>query len=316
MFDLNKIRKEIHKNIESANETVLAGVRGQLLWLSKTQSNLRNSAICWALKAQEGTLEKFRDIYSESTLESDTELVALARNLFENIIWLKLFNKDADYGLVFYHHLLNDQLKSQQQVIEKNIGEIKLFKELAEEDTMDLGPFSELMNKTNASEEELNQAREYLSNQGARVDEKARNAFSIYAEAAKVNGYSYQAHIIETIVIPEHEKRISVLNEHLEELNNSHSKAELSKLKKLGASSWNWYEKAQIVKMKDHYHFLYAFTSRSLHCTAMSTITPKILDDKERYLLLDYIYITSSNCYDEIRKFSYSGKVDLAYVEL
>jgi len=316
MFDLNKIRKEIHENIESKNEIVLAGVQGQLLWLSKTQSNFRNSAICWTLKAQEGTLEKFRDIYSESKLESDTELVALARNLFENIIWLKLFNEDADYGLVFYHHLLSEQLKSQQQVIEKNIGEIKLFKELAEEDKIDFGPYTELMNKTSASEEELNQAREYLSNQGARVDEKARNAFSIYGESAKVNGYSYQAHIIETIVIPEHEKRISVLNAHLEELNNSHSEAELSKLKKLGVSNWNWYAKAQIVKMKDHYHFLYAFTSRSLHCTAMSTITPKILDDKERYLLLDYIYITSSNCYDEIEKFSYPGKVDLAYVEL
>lgn len=317
MFDLDKLRKEIHENIDSKNELVLAKVRGQLHWLSHTDKTHQNSEITWTLKAQEGTLEKFRDIYSTSKLESDTELVALARNLFENIIWLKLFNKDHGYGLVFYYQLLNEQLKSQEQVIEKALGEIKLFKELAEEDTLDLGPYSHLMSQNSASEEELEKAREYLSNRGAMVDSKARNAFSIYAASAKHNGYSYQAHLIKTKVIPHHEERISVLRKNVDDLKKSHSEADLSKLKELGVSArWNWCDKAKSVGMADHYYFLYAFTSRSLHCTAMNIITPKVLDDSERHLLLDYICITSNNCYDEIEKFSYPGKVNLAYVDI
>lgn len=317
MFDLEKLRKEIHENIGSRNELVLAKVRGQLHWLSHTDKTHQNSEITWTLKAQEGTLEKFRDIYSKSKLESDTELVALARNLFENIIWLKLFNKDHGYGLVFYYQLLNEQLKSQEQVIEKARSEIELFKDLAEEDKVDLGPYSHLMNQSSASEEELEKAREYLSNRSAIVDSKARNAFSIYAASAKHNGYSYQAHLIETKVIPHHEQRISVLRKHLDDLKKSHSEADLSKLKELGLSTrWNWCDKAKSVGMADHYYFLYAFTSRSLHCTAMNIITPKSLDDSERHLLLDYIFITSNNCYDEIEKFDYLGKVNLAYVDI
>ncbi|VVQ38480.1 hypothetical protein PS943_05924 [Pseudomonas fluorescens] len=317
MFNLDKLRKEIHEKIDLRNELALATVRGQLHWLLRTDKKHQNSAIAWALKAQEGTLEKFRDVYSTSKLESDTELVALARNLFENIVWLKLFNKNTDYGLVFYHQLLGEQLKSQEQVIEKARGEIRLFNELAEEDKVDFGPYTLLMEQDSASEEELQQVRDYLSNQSAIVDTKARNAFSIYGESAKVNGYSFQAHLIETKVIPHHEQRISVLHKHLEELKESHSEVALSRLKALGINArWNWCDKAKSVGMADHYYFLYAFTSRSLHCTAMNIITPKALDDKERYLLLDYISITCENCYNEIEQFDYPGKVNLAYVEL
>ena len=196
MFDLDKLRKEIHETIDSKNELALAKVRGQLQWLSLTDKAHQNSEITWILKAQEGTLEKFQYVYSASKLEGDTELVALARNLFENIIWLKLFNKDHGYGLVFYYQLLSEQLKSQEQVIEKARGEIALFEELAEEDKIDLGPYSHLMSKADASETEIKKAREYLSNRSAAVDSKARNSFSIYAAYAKHNGYSYQAYLI------------------------------------------------------------------------------------------------------------------------
>lgn len=317
MFDLDKLRKEIHETIDSKNELALAKVRGQLQWLSLTDKAHQNSEITWILKAQEGTLEKFQYVYSASKLEGDTELVALARNLFENIIWLKLFNKDHGYGLVFYYQLLSEQLKSQEQVIEKARGEIALFEELAEEDKIDLGPYSHLMSKADASETEIKKAREYLSNRSAAVDSKARNSFSIYAAYAKHNGYSYQAYLIKTKVIPHHEERISVLRKHLDDLKESHSEAELSKLKELGVSArWNWCDKAKSVGMADHYYFLYAFTSRSLHCTAMNIITPKALDDSERHLLLDYIFITSNNCYEEIEASDYPGKVNLAYVDI
>lgn len=317
MFDLNKVRKEIHVNIDSKNDLALAKVRGQLHWLSHTDKTYQNSKITWALKAQEGTLEKFRDIYNASKLDGDTELVALARNLFENIIWLRLFNKDHGYGLVFCHQLINEQLKSQEQVIEKARGEITLFEELAEEDKPDLGPYSHLRDYSSASEEEIKKVREYLSNQSAMVDFKARSSFSIYAASAKYNGYSYQAHLIATKVIPHHEERISVLRKHLDDLKRSHSETDLSKLEELGATKrWNWFDKAKSVGMAEHYHFLYAFTSRLLHCTAMNIITPKALDNSERHLLLDYIFITSNNCYDEIEKFNYAEKVKLAYVDI
>jgi hypothetical protein len=315
MFNLDELRQEIHETIDSKNELALAKVRGQLHWLSRTDKKYQNSKITWILKAQEGTLEKFRDTYSASKLEGDTELVALARNLFENIIWLKLFNKDHGYGLLFYYQLLNEQIKSQEQVIEKARGEIVLFEELAEEDRIDLGPYSHLMTKSDASETEIEKAREYLSNRSAMVDSKARNSFSIYAASAKYNGYSYQAHLIRTKVIPHHVERISVLCRHLDDLKKSHSDAELLKLKELGISArWNWCDKAKSVGMADHYYFLYAFTSRSLHCTAINIITPKVLDDSERHLLLDYIFITINNCYDEIEASDYPGKVNLAYV--
>lgn len=317
MFDLDKLRKEIHETIESKNELALARVLGQLYWLSRTDKAHQNSEITWMLKAQQGTLEKFRDIYSTSKLESDTELVALARNLFENIVWLKLFNKDHGYGLVFYYQLLNEQLKSQEQVIEKARSEIELFEELAEEDKIDLGPYSYLVSKSDASETEIEEAREYLASRSAMVDSKARNSFSIYAASAKNNGYSYQSHLIKTKVIPHHEERISILRNHLGDLKKSHSKADISKLNKLGVNArWNWCDKAKSVGMADHYYFLYAFTSRSLHCTAMNMITPKALDDSERHLLLDYIFITSNNCYEEIETSDYPGKVNLAYVDI
>lgn len=317
MLNLDKTRQEIHETIDSKNELALAKVRGQLSWLSHTDKNYKNSEKTWILKAQEGTLEKFRDIYRKSKLESDIELVSLARNLFENIIWLKLFNKDHGYGLVFYYQLLNEQIKSQEQVIKKAQGEIELFEELAEEDKPDLETYENLMSKGDVSEAGIDTVEKFLSARRAAVDSKARNSFSIYAEAAKRNGYSYQAHLIKTKVIPHHLERISVLQNYLEDLKKSHTEADLSRLKELGLNTrWNWHDKAKNVGMSDHYYFLYAFTSRSLHCTAMNIITPKSLDDSERNLLLDYIFITSKNCYNEIESTSYHGKVNLVQVNI
>lgn len=185
------LRQELKALIDDNSMVMLAKLNGQIEWIARTSAAHLTTAESWVLRAQVGTIEKYREIYAASHLQSGIELVALARNAFENLIWLKLFNQDRHYGLVFYQQLLKQQLESQKQAIEKAREEIALFKELEEEDTPCLDAVMHLVHKEDPSQEDARVIRDHLQSQQSRVDDKARAAFSIYAAQAKENGYGF-----------------------------------------------------------------------------------------------------------------------------
>jgi len=68
--------------------------------------------------------------------------------------------------------------------------------------------------------------------------------------------------------------------------------------------------------MQGHYRFLYSFTSKMLHSTPMSLITPKALSGQEVLMLLDYLRIGIAESHRLIEGFSYPGKLNVMAVEV
>lgn len=303
---------EILELVNDQADLLKAKLNGQLQWLQLSATDYRIKPETWVLKAQLGTVEKFQHLVTQAGLEQDLSLIALARNIFENLIWLKLFNEDKHYGLVFYRQLLRQQLDSQLQAIEKAREEIKLFKKLALEDTPDFDSLLPLIDENTTEEEKALLVSNFVRESSAKIDLKARSAFSIYADQAKYNGYGYQAHIIENKAIPHHQERINTLNDHMDELLRSRP-VDISPLLETEflakTPRWVWKDRASELGMESQYKFLYALTSRLLHSTPMSLVTPAELSSQEKCLLLDYIYLSTKRLYEEIEKFNHAGQM-------
>lgn len=304
---------EILGLVNDPADLLKAKLSGQLHWIKSSATDYRVKPETWVLKAQLGTVEKLQHLMTQSGLEQDLSLIALARNIFENLIWLKLFNEDKNYGLIFYRHLLQQQLDSQLQVIEKAREEIDLFKRLAIEDVLDFDLLLPLIDVSTTEEEKALLVSDFIREHSERIDLKARSVFSIYADQAKCNGYAYQAHLIESQVIPHHQEHINTINDHMDELLSSMPmdisptlKAELFKKN----PHWNWRCHASSLGMESQYKFLYALTSRLLHSTSMSLATPAELSPQEKFLLLDYLCLSIKGLCEEIQKFEYVGKMN------
>lgn len=311
------LRMELKALISRKSLLTLSSLKGQIEWIARTREVHLHVPETWVLRAHEGTVEKFESVLAGSSLQSGVELIALARNIFENLIWLKLFNKDRHYGLLFYRELLKQQIQSQEQAIEKATEEISLFRELSNEESPDFDAIEHLFVDGAKNGENAKNIHDYIKAHEAVVDAKVRATFSLYGHQAKTNGFDYQAHIIETEAIPHHRERIAIVKIHLSDLENSLPTGLATTMQREldDPVRWNWSKRAASVGMSSHYNFLYSYTSRLLHATPMNLITPKNLDESEICTLLDYIFVAVSEAYVEIETFSYPGKVNTFFVE-
>jgi hypothetical protein len=194
---------EIKQQIEDHSQLLMSVVRGQRLWLGKAESDMTHAAAAWVLQAHEGTLDKLKRLYLDLDPQRGVELVALARNLFENLIWLKLFNLDVGYGLLFYRQLLDSQIQSQDEAIAQAEDEIKLFQEADKRDDPDFDRIDQILDD-HVADPDLGstKVRAHIDDTMRRLDQEVGRTFSLYAHQAKFNGYAYQAHLLETKAFP------------------------------------------------------------------------------------------------------------------
>jgi hypothetical protein len=123
-----EFRTEVHDKIPLVKAAV-EGERRLLEARLPTQEQRNHSAIWWVLSAHIGTLEKLSTMLLREGPYESFELLAVARNIFENLVWLRLMNKDQQFGIVFYAQLLRNQLESGQALLHKVTDEAALFDE-------------------------------------------------------------------------------------------------------------------------------------------------------------------------------------------
>src|ERR1035441_9031526 len=142
-------------------------------------------------------------------------LLGVTRYLFELTVWLKLLQLDARYGLVCYYELLRQQrgfYEASKKQSEREISYLRGF-EKAEE---------RLLQETISAARNIPQEAERVvaiqqaSTRVARgIDEDASRKFSLYAEQARRNGYGFQAHLVETKVVPSHARAVDDIDREL-----------------------------------------------------------------------------------------------------
>ncbi len=239
--------------------------------------------------AYRNALIKLRLILEQNFINIETlGLLAVTRYIFEALLWLRLLDSDPAYGLVFYGQVVDKQIDHLKGNLRKVESEIALFealwkeeKRLNEDERKKAGVIHE--------KESVEELPSSLDNVSATIDRKARRSFCLYADDAKKHGYGYQAHLLNTQVLPKIQKQLD-MNAAEKEIFLSHCSKDIKKkLKK----RWNWFEEAKHVGMQDQYKFLYSYTSRLLHATPASIFTDqKNLEYPEMKIFLDYIYVS------------------------
>ncbi|MBY3117298.1 hypothetical protein [Rhizobium laguerreae] len=308
----DQIIEEIQSLRANRGEIIRSLVDGRLFFYRKTcgsAEQFERDRLTWILRAQAGTLDKLDTLLRSGARPEAFELLASARNLFENLTWVRLFKSNLEFGHVFYEMLVRQQVDSIEGNIAQVQAEISLFSACDECDKEITDRLIAEMDSANSEEERAAATKsQYERREG--LDSHVRRSFTLYGAAAKYNGYSYQAHLLQMKVLPKLEETLAECRRSLSDFETE--KASLLSGKLLNAATkWNWRDRSRDVGMLAQYDFLYRYTSRLLHSTPMNLITEKGLSDSEYLLMLDYLFVTISDIYDEIEEFEAPRMADV-----
>lgn len=272
-----------------------------------------NSGIHWILRAQIGTLDKLDTLLPGDRDPSSLEILAWTRNVFENLVWLKLFVIDSSWGLFFYGQFLKNHLEDLEGIIAKLNAEAELFDSFDAEDTAIFDDVFGGIDKIDepTSEDIAGRSKEHHRLK-AELDIRVRRTFALSAAAATINGYAYQAHLLRTKQIPHLQKQLDAIKRRTEDF-----KQEVGDQTKISRylGKWNWRGEAQRVGMLEQYDFLYRLTSRLLHATPMNIVTEKELTRGERLTLLEYVVVSIQDTLETIDCYEFPGKLDALFVD-
>lgn len=312
-----QLTAEYRETVTSQVPLAVARTQGALRFYelkARVESLSDNSDIFWILRAQIGTLEKLGALLPVDREPSSVELLAVARNLFENLVWLKLFLLDPCWGFFFYGQLLKNQQEDLSGMIAKLKDEVELFETLdAQDSTIIDEVYKDIGDVAEPTKEYIAERSKEFNQRKDELDRRARRTFALYAAAATFNGYSYQAHLLRTKVIPHWQEQLDLITRRMDAF-----KLEIKDQIKIDkyCGKWNWRGEAQRVKMAEQYDFLYRLTSRLLHATPMNIVTEKELLEGEKITLLEYIVVTVHDILEAIERFDFPGKINAIYVEV
>ena len=307
--------EEVRKRISSLKNNA-RWQRHFLLKSFTTDIARDHSAERWVHEAHLGTLEKLDALFVREGVYESVELVAVARNAMENLIWLKLMEKDIKFGIVFYAVLLDNQKSNQQGFIDKIEAEIALFDDMHVRDKeIHARTLVEPTKKEKLTEEQ--QAKLWVAHraEAAALDESVRRKFCLYADDAAYNSYKIQADLLREEGLPRHADRLAEIVAEKQRLEMALPSLVDFRLQNIISNRWNWFERANEVGLANQYRFLYSYSSKLLHSTPLNVITEKHLSKAEEKMFLDYIVITSKDLLDLIEAFKYPGQVNAFFVE-
>ncbi|TWG89305.1 hypothetical protein L602_000100001950 [Cupriavidus gilardii J11] len=283
----------------------------------QAKENDRNhSAPRWVHFAHRGTLEKIEDLLPPPGPHETFELLATARNLFENLVWLRLMKTDIGYGLVFYGHLLRGQRANCEGYLAKMHDEADLFDTAARIDAEIRQELTGAIRSHGQADANRDVWREEIHRRTAMLDDLIRREFVLYAERAAHNGYGPQASILRHDAIPRGQQQLDQVLAFQAAFEAALPALLEPRLQNLATSEWNWSDRASEAGMDRHYRFIDSLTSRLLHATPINLITDKRLAGEEKRVVLDYIVVATADILDIVDEFSYPGMVDLVEVDI
>jgi hypothetical protein len=211
-------------------------------------------------------------------------LLAVARYIFELSVWLRLFERDTRYCLIYYKELLETQLRYYKDSLSHLRREVELLKRFEAKDNPPV-PIATPGAEPTASAADYGEMVRSVMN---RVDAEASRHFSLYLDDAKTNGYGFQAHLVEKKAIPPLEAAIGEIERELLKF-TQHIPENVRALTK---GRWQWRRMSEKAGIVDEYDYIYSYASKLLHATPASLTTDqKNLEIPEICIFLRYIYV-------------------------
>jgi hypothetical protein len=243
----------------------------------------------WSNLAMNDCLGKVRLFLNQNFSYIETmSLLAVTRYLHEMSIWLKVFDLDPRYSLVYAYQLFDQQIDHRKKSLERMKLEIDFLEDTGSEEQVLFAEELEKLKAITNENEQLHDAFNLSSKVMELIDDMASRKFSIYAEQAKTNGYSFQAHLIKTKVVVEIRESIAELETEKDTFESSLS----ADCKELIGKRWVWKTMAEKAGMQDEYDYIYSYTSMLLHAKPFSiTTNQKNLEFGEVNIFLKYIHV-------------------------
>lgn len=211
-------------------------------------------------------------------------LLATTRYLFELLVWMKTVHDDERYAHVYYAQLVEKQSRYWVDYESQLTREIALLRRLAiREESL-----------AHSERESIEAIASTIERAAYQVDQDAARMFKLYGDEARHNGYAFQAHLVESSLLPRIQANAMEVQT---ELKNARELVppELQKC----ISRWEWKAQAVRVGMGEEYEFIYTFSSRLLHATPPSISTDqKNLEVAEMLVFLRYIRVTMQDVLD------------------
>ncbi|WNG54646.1 hypothetical protein F0U59_07510 [Archangium gephyra] len=306
---INEFRNTVHNRAP----LIRARAAGQRAFLEFRLSSARernHSAIWWIHLAHLGTLDKLAGLLRREGPYETLELLAIARNIFENLVWLRLMSNDHRYGLVFYSQLIRGQIDNLQGLITKISDEADLFESVQELDDHALMSTVGEVIASEPSPEAIAEAQAAHRSRTDMLDDMVRREFSLFSGPATTNGYGYQAHLLRTKIIPKYQEHLNEVTQHKAELDTVLPSLLDARMLNIAINKWNWADRAKDAGMEKHYRFLYPYTSKLLHSTPLNITSDKALTEAETLIVLDYIVLSAGDLLDQIERFTYPGQIN------
>ncbi|MBB1275294.1 hypothetical protein H5088_01680 [Pseudoalteromonas sp. SR43-3] len=269
---------------------------------AEVTEKMKFDADSWCRSVMGDSLVKLR-LFTEQNFNyiETMSILAVTRYIFEMSVWLLLFKMDSRYGLVYYSRLIETQLRYWQDCKVQTEREVLLLKkfESEEKSIMDeeLKKLNDIIDPKIKEKEAFNLSSFVMK----KIDDKADRHFSIYAEQAKSNGYSFQAHLVEN-------KQLPIITSSIAELENEKTSFLSSipdDIKLLIPKRWNWCDMAKKVDLGDEYEYIYSYTSKLLHATPSSiTTNQKNLELSEINIFLKYVRVKINDILSLAKQYS------------
>jgi len=241
----------------------------------------------WCISVAGDSLVRLR-IFTEQNFNfvETIGIVAVSRYIFELSVWLHLFKLDPRYGLVYFSQLLDTQQRHFQAERAQLAREVALLKSFDYREKKSQEQALANINDPSSSDEEKQALLSTLRSLSDEIDAEASRRFSIYAKSAQINGYGFQAHLVETKAVPQVDKALAEIA-----VEKDWFDATLPQdVKRLIPRRWQWRQMAEKVGLTDEYDYIYSFTSKLLHATPASITTDqKNLELAEMQIFLKYI---------------------------
>jgi len=215
-------------------------------------------------------------------------VISVARYIFELSVWLQLFKLDPRYGLVYYAQLLETKRLYWRDYRTQLDREISLLKSFEQKENDALREAMSQIEHLSDTERQRLAAYTVTKHVADFIDKQAARHFSIYAEQAKVNGYGFQAYLVEQKFVPEIDKSLAEIDSEKAAFDSTVRQ----EVRDLIPDRWQWRQMAQKVGLVDEYDFVYTFSSKLRHATPASITTDqKNLELSELAVFLKYIYV-------------------------
>ena len=286
-------------DVEKRVNQLVSSIKNQRTALDAEAKRLRTPAFLsafdkqnhdsWCLSVTGDCLVRLR-LFTEQNFNfiETMGIISVARYIFELSVWLQLFKLDSRYGIVYYAQLIETQRRYWKDYRAQVNREICLLKKFEEEEKVALHEAISQMGQLSNPEQQQRAAYTAPKAVADFIDKQAARHFSLYAEQAKVNGYGFQAHLVEKKVAPRIDKALAEIDTEKASFDAGVSK----NVRDLIPKRWQWRQMAQKVGLVDEYDFIYTFSSKLLHATPASITTDqKNLELEEFAVFLKYIHV-------------------------